>query len=321
MYPTAARPAFGRFVRDQVAALQTLPGLDVSVFAFDGGGVGAYARAAAAARRRFGRGSRFDVVHAHFGLSAWAGLAVPARVHAVTLHGTDLSHSRSRAITLAALPLLDLVGVVSSELATRVPRWASAKAGGVQVLPCGVDLGRFTPIGRRQARTELGLDPDGRYVLFPADPARREKRFDLARELVEYISAGSGQAVELLTLGAVEPERVPLFVNASNAVLVPSDREGFGLAALEGLACEVPVLATPHGVAPEALAGVDGTLCAPFGLERWGAALAAHVAAEDPRLASGRAAAAHYSSVTLARGVAAAWRAKLKGPATAAAAE
>jgi teichuronic acid biosynthesis glycosyltransferase TuaC len=322
MYPTAERPAFGRFVRDQVAALQTLPGLEVSVFAFQGGGLGAYARAAWEARRRFrgGRGGAgFDVVHAHFGLSAWAALAVPARVHAVTLHGTDLSHPRSRAITLAALPRMDLVGVVSTELATRVPRWAPAKAGGVQILPCGVDLSRFQPSPRASARGALGLDPGGRYVLFPADPARAEKRFELARELVEFVSAGRGQPVRLLTLGAVDPEQVPLYVNAANAVVVPSDREGFGLAALEALACEVPVLATPHGIAPEALDGVTGTLCAPFSLERWGAVLAAHVSAEDPRLASGRAAAERYSSVALAREVAQAWREALSRAARASA--
>lgn len=155
-------------------------------------------------------------------------------------------------------------------------------------------------------------------MLFPADPARPEKRFDLARELAEYVGASSGSEVELLTLGAVDPERVPLYVNAANAVLVPSDREGFGLAALEALACDVPVLATPHGVAPEALAGVEGALCAQFALETWGPLLASHVAAEDPRLASGRAAAEKYSSVTLARDVATAWRAALARAAPAA---
>ena len=78
-------------------------------------------------------------------------------------------------------------------------------------------------------------------------------------------------------------------MNAANAVLVPSEREGFGLAVLEALACDVPVLATPVGVAPEALAGVSGTLCAPYDRERWRAALAPHLAAADPRIA-GRAA-------------------------------
>ena len=42
-------------------------------------------------------------------------------------------------------------------------------------------------------------------------------------------------------------------MNAANAVLVPSEREGFGLAVLEALACDVPVLATPVGIHREAL--------------------------------------------------------------------
>ena len=127
----------------------------------------------------------------------------------------------------------------------------------------------------------------GRYVLFGADPARPEKRYDLARQLVDTMAA---PRPELLALGAVDPERVPLWVNAADAVLVPSDREGFGLATLEALACDVPVLATPHGVAPEALAGVEGAYCGAFSLEEWGHALARQLATADPRV-SGRAAA------------------------------
>ena len=202
--------------------------------------------------RRF-RGERFDVVHAHFGLTAWPARAVPARGRVVTLHGTDLEHPRSRAITLAGLRSSDIVGVVSRALARAVPRWA-----------CSPRLSRSCPAAStsaaspgstaREARARLGLDPDGRYLLFPADPARPEKRFDRAQALVD----GLDDAPTLLTLGDVDPAEVPLWVNAANAVLVPSEREGFGLAVLEALACDVPVLATPVGVAPEALPGVAG---------------------------------------------------------------
>ena len=82
---------------------------------------------------------------------------------------------------------------------------------------------------------------------------------------------------------------MPLYVNAANAVLVPSEREGFGLAVLEALACDVPVLATPVGIAPEALGGVPGTLCARFDAAAWRAALEPHLADPDPRI-EGRAA-------------------------------
>ncbi len=83
------------------------------------------------------------------------------------------------------------------------------------MLPCGVDLERFHPIPRAQARNELGLDPEKPYLLFAADPARAEKRYDRALELARAVD------VELLTLGGVDPPRVPLWVNAANAVLCP----------------------------------------------------------------------------------------------------
>ena len=153
----------------------------------------------------------------------------------------------------------------------------------------------------------LDCDQDGRYVLFGADPARPEKRYDLARELVD---AAAAPRPKLLALGAVDPERVPLWVNAADAVLVPSDREGFGLAVLEALACDVPVLATPHGVAPEALAGVEGTYCGAFSLTEWGGALARLLALPDPRV-RGRPAAERYSAAAMAALVADSWRAAL----------
>jgi glycosyltransferase involved in cell wall biosynthesis len=313
MYPSAARPAFGRFVADQVTALAACEGVSVEVHAFAGGSPAAYARATLAARRQF-RGRHFDIVHAHFGLSAWPALAVRARAHAVTLHGTDLSHPRSRAITLAALPRLDLIGVASNELGSRVPGWAAP--AGVQVLPCGVDLGRFVPMPRAAARSALGLDPAGRYVLFPADPARPEKRYDLAQVAVEAtvssLPPSREPRVQLLSLGNVAPERVPLYVNAADAVVIPSDREGFGLACLEALACDVAVLATPHGVAPDALAGVEGCLCADFSAETWARTLAVHLAGDDSRVA-GRMSALAFSAEAMAHRVLTSWRGLIDG--------
>jgi teichuronic acid biosynthesis glycosyltransferase TuaC len=296
MYPTPERPALGSFVRDQVDALRRISGVDLDVFAFAPGGPLAYMRAAAQLGRRY-RLRRFDVVHAHFGLTAWPAFGARGRARAVTLHGTDLAHPRSRPITLAGLRFLDLVGVVSEPLAHEVPRWASG--GRVAVLPCGVDIRRFRPIARADARAELGLDLDRQYLLFPADPRRREKRHDRAVAL-----AGE---VRLLTLGNIDPSEVPLWINACNAVLVPSEREGFGLAVLEALACDVPVLATPVGIAPEALAGVPGTYCGVFDLDAWREVLAPHLEATDPRV-PGRARADVFSSDRMAARLLDAWR-------------
>jgi len=299
MYPSAARPALGSFVRDQVDALRRIDGVDVGVFSFAPGSVTSYAKGAAELRRRH-RGDRFDVVHAHFGLTAWPAFAAHGDVRAVTLHGTDLAHPRSRAITTTALPFLDLVAAVSESLAAAIPK--RAVRGRTAVLPIGVDTHRFRPIPRDEARDRLGLAPDGPYLLFPADPKRPEKRYDRALAV-----AGD---VPLLALGEVEPKQVPLYVNAANAVLVPSEREGFGLAVLEALACDVPVLATPVGVAPEALEGVAGAYAAPFDEAAWRAALEPHLEADDPRI-HGRARAEAFSTDVMAARVLGAWRSLL----------
>jgi glycosyltransferase involved in cell wall biosynthesis len=299
MYPTPRQPALGSFVRDQVEALRRIPGLDVEVAAFAPSGLGAYLRGARSLRRRFAR-DRFDVVQCHFGLSIFPSLAVPARARLVTLHGTDLAHPRSRVITLAGLRTMDMVATVSEELATQVPR--AAFGGPRMVLPAGVDIDRFRPIPRPQAREAVGLEADGPYLLFAADPRRPEKRHDRA-----LLLAGD---VPLLTLGGIEPAAVPLWVNAANAVIVPSDREGFGLAVLEALACDVPVLATPVGVAPRVLAGLAGAYCAPFDAEAWEKAVAPHLADPDPRVA-GRRRAEQFSTDRMAAKVLEAWRSLL----------
>ena len=300
MYPSADHPALGSFVADQVQALRRLdnPELDLEVFSFAPGGYRSYANAARRLRGRYAAAPPFDVVHAHFGLTTWPARAVRSTHRAVTLHGTDLTHPRSRALTLAALPTTDLIGVVSAPLAQRIPRWAGRDRA--QVLPCGVDLHRFHRIDRSTARRELGLDPDAACLLFPSDPRRPEKRHDQA------LQAAAG--TPLLTLTDIAPDRVPLYVNAANAVLIPSEREGFGLAVLEALACDVPVLATPVGIAPEVLADLPGTLCAPFDRDAWSGALAPHLSNPDPRV-GGRPRAEPYSSDRMAARVLAAWRA------------
>jgi teichuronic acid biosynthesis glycosyltransferase TuaC len=324
MLPDVSHPERGRFVRDQVRELRRLPGIELELYEFPPG-----ARALLGAARELRgrhRGERLDVVHAHFGLAAWPALVVRARVRALTVHGTDIHHPRTRQATRAVLPLMDLVAAASAELAEDIP--GARARGRALVLPCGVDLARFRPMPRAQARAELGLDPDGPHLLFPAEPARAGKRFDRARALANGVSPPTPEGVDperaspptpggtdpepisLLTLGGVDPERVPLWINAANAVVVPSTREGFGLAVLEALACDVPVLATPVGVHAEVLRGLEGTLCAPFDLPRWREALAPHLRARDPRV-EGRARAEPFSAERMAERVAAAWRALL----------
>jgi glycosyltransferase involved in cell wall biosynthesis len=260
-----------------------------------------------ALRRRY-RDQSFDVVHAHYGLCGWSALAIRGAPHVVTFHGTDLAHRYVGPLSRALARLTAVPAPVSASLArSGLPALANSKRHRLAVLPCGVDLDRFQPIDRHTARTRLGLDPAEPHLLFPADPARPEKRFDRAREIAD--AAG----VKLIAFERRPPEEVPLMINAANAVLAPSEREGFGLAPLEALACNVPVLATDVGVAPLVLDGIDGALCAPFDPVRWSAALAPHLLSDDPRV-DGRARAALFDRNRLAERVFRAYEDVVGGP-------
>jgi glycosyltransferase involved in cell wall biosynthesis len=245
MYPTADRPGLGGFVRDQVESLRAMGGVEIELFAIEPGGSGRWLAAARELRRRY-RGERFDVVHAHYGLAGWSALAVRGAPHLVTFHGTDLAHPVVGRMSRALARLIDLPAPVSTHLA-RLPGGGLPGAGAdspAAVLPMGVNLDRFGRRDRAEARARRGLDPARPYLLFPADPARPEKRHDRAQELARATGA------ELVGYEGVTPDQVPDLINAVNAVVTPSDREGYGLAPLEALACDVPVVSTDVGIAP-----------------------------------------------------------------------
>jgi teichuronic acid biosynthesis glycosyltransferase TuaC len=297
--PDPSAPQRGRWVRDQVDEIRRR-GIEVEVFAFRPGS-SQYIPAAARLRKLLRR-ERFDLVHVHYGLTAWCALLAGARPLMVTFHGTDVRHPVVGPMSRRLARRVDLVAAVSRALfGPEAGRPGLPRLPGSAVLPCGPDLGRFRPLPRAEARRALGLDPSGRYLLFPANPARPEKRADRAAELAD------ATGVELLSGGSIEPEEMPLWMNAANAVLVTSDYEGFGMVCVEALACDVPVFSTPVGIAPFALAGVDGALCAPFDLATWSAAVGPHLEAADPRVV-GAARAAALSAERMAERTIAAYR-------------
>ena len=109
-------------------------------------------------------------------------------------------------------------------------------------------------------------------------------------------------------MGNVPPADVPLWINAANAVLVPSQAEGFGLSVIEALACGVPPFGDagrdPSGRArrgSRARTARPGT--ARPGEPRWSPVLEA----DDPRV-DGRARAAIFSADRMAARVVEAWR-------------
>jgi len=288
LMPDASAPQRGRWVFDQIDEIRRA-GVEVDLFGFPPGR-SEYVPAIRRLRRLI-REESFDLVHAHYGLAGWCARLAGAAPLVVTFHGTDVRHHIVGPMSRRLAWRADLVAAVSRALfAPEGGRPGLPAVPGSAVLPCGPDLARFHPIPRERARGDLGLDPVGRYLLFPANPARPEKRADRAVELATAAGA------ELLTGGRIDPAEMPVWINAADAVLITSENEGFGMVCVEALACDVPVLSTPVGIAPFALEGVDGALCAPFDARLWLERLRPHLEAADSRVRGARRAASLSSA-------------------------
>ena len=150
---------------------------------------------------------------------------------------------------------------------------------GSAVLPCGPDLGRFAPdpARRRRAPRSASTPTAATSSSPPTRPGRRSATTAPPSSPPRLRRRAAHRRLDRARA------RCRLWINAANAVLVTSDYEGFGMAAIEALACDVPVLSTPVGVAPYAPgAASTGCLCAPFDADAWAAAARPHLDAQRP---------------------------------------
>jgi glycosyltransferase involved in cell wall biosynthesis len=249
MYPSPEMPGYGAFVWQQAQQLRQF-GHVVNVVNILGCRSKVHYLRGAFEVLRETRRTAYDVVHAHYGLSAlpaWCRLQAPL---VITMHGSDVLGGRFESYCSRFIwRFADAVIVVSEEIRRKIP--------GV-VIPCGVDLNVFRPYKRDMARNRLGWPQDKYLILFPFHPARPEKRYDLAKAAVERI-AKEGVAVDLVTICSVENCEMPWYYSAADAMILCSNREGSPTSVKEALACNLPVVATDVGDVQEILKEVPGT--------------------------------------------------------------
>lgn len=212
--------------------------------------------------RTLGRGlEAFDLVHVNYGLLGPVGLAQPTRPVVLTLWGSDLlGPAWLNRVSRLSARLSDAV-IVPSEPMSRALDCPH------QVIPFGVDTGLFRPIPRDDARARVGWNPDERVVLFPYAPDRAVKNYPLAERVVSRVPDAT-----LRTVSGVPHEEMPYYVNASDALLVTSERESGPMVVKEAAACNVPVVSRDVGFATDVLAGVTNSTIADTEAE-----LAAHL--------------------------------------------
>src|SRR5688572_27418406 len=312
MYPSAAAPDFGAFVK-QIADELENQGHELSRAVIDhrGGSRAKYAGLTAAAVRE-ARRFRPEVVYAHFLVpggtaGALAALAARARL-VVTAHGRDVRNIGSlfgigtvTRATLARARVIAVSDYLRRELVAKLP----ALDGRVDVIDCGVDLERFRGRDPDEARRHVGWEGEGPRYLCLGTLDERKNVVRLA-EAFERAATGSLMFVgggplraqlegrnRVRLAGRVPHEQVADWIAACDVLCQPSLVEPFGQALLEAMASERPVVATHVGGPPEFVTPESGVLVDPESVDSIAAGLQSALALPRPNAAARSAAAEH----------------------------
>lgn len=225
---------------------------------------------------------KLDLLHVHYAIPhasaaymarqilASQGISVPV---ITTLHGTDITlvgkDASYEPVVTFSINQSDGVTAVSEDLA-RETFATFPITRSIEVIPNFIDLSRF----RKQPREHFrrAICPDGEKLLVHSSNFRKVKRIEdvmaIFKEVRQAIPAklllvGDGperQRMENLCreynlcddvrfLGKIDA--VEELLSVCDLFLMPSEKESFGLAALEAMACEVPVISSNTGGLPE----------------------------------------------------------------------
>ena len=256
-----------------------------------------YALALAVKQHEVAKRERLDLMHAHYAIphAATAWLAKQMLEHeglnlkiVTTLHGTDITlvgqDPSYYTLTRFSIEQSDAVTAVSAYLRDETYRAFGCGDCAVRVIPNFVSGADYYP--PRDDSYHKRLAPKGHRVLVHVSNFRPVKRIgDVVkifagvrkqlpatlvlvgdgpdRDLAEHEVDGLGLRKDVRFLGKVE--NVGDVLRGSDLFLLPSATESFGLAALEAMACALPVIASDAGGIPEVVQNGETGYLAPPG--------------------------------------------------------
>jgi teichuronic acid biosynthesis glycosyltransferase TuaC len=218
------------------------------------------------------RQEQFDLVHAHYGYSLLPCLVVRNTPIVVSFCGSDLLGrigSRHQQ-TLKGRILVAMSNLLSQRTSACVTKslemkrmlWFRRVQERTTVIPNAVDFNLFRPMDQKDARRELGLKMQGRYVLFAGRANDPRKRLDLIEEAMAMVRTEQ-PAAELLVASGVPQSRLPLYYSASDCLAMASIHEGSPNVIKEAMACNLPVVSTDVGDVREVIGSTPGCTVVP----------------------------------------------------------
>jgi N-acetyl-alpha-D-glucosaminyl L-malate synthase BshA len=265
-----------------------------------------YSLALAVAIHEVAQKEGLDLVHVHYAIphaaSAWIaremleGAAGPRIV--TTLHGTDITlvgqHPSFKSITRFSIRKSDGLSAVSEYLKRETVANFGVDGKRIEVIPNFIDTDRYRPGLEPCHRATLA--PGGEKIVMHVSNFRPVKRVE---DVVTAFARANREVPARLVMVGDGPERpraverasvlgvadrilflgkhaaVEELLSCADLFLLPSESESFGLAALEAMACGVPVVASDTGGIPEVVTPGAGALLPVGDAEAMGEAAAA----------------------------------------------
>ena len=242
------RGCFAPFIVEQAAALEK-QGCEIEWLGLQGKGIKGYLKNYPSLKQSI-KAFHPDIIHAHYGLSGLLANLQRSVPVVTTYHGSDINDKK-------ALPW--------SKIAMRLSAWnifVSRKMMEIAhpkkkhaLLPCGIDLTDLQLTERQEARRQMHLETEKKYILFAGAFDNAVKNAPLAQEAVAQLD---DPKVELLELKGYSREEVTLLMCAADAFLMTSFTEGSPQVIKEAMACGCPIVSVDVGDVKERVEGVEG---------------------------------------------------------------
>jgi len=236
---------------------------------------------------------KLDLLHVHYAIphasAAYMakqilkeeGIHIPV---VTTLHGTDITlvgkDPSYEPVVTFSINQSDGVTAVSQDLRKETYEYFNIKRN-IEVIYNFIDLNRFQR--QKKDHFKLAICPNGEKLIVHTSNFRKVKRvedvirvfYEVRKEIpAKLLLVGDGPERDKMErlcreLGTCDDVRflgkleyVEEVLSVADLFVMPSEKESFGLAALEAMACEVPVLSSDAGGIPELnLSGVTGFVC------------------------------------------------------------
>ena len=240
------------FVKEQGDSLRN-QGIDVDYFLIKGNGIIGYLKNYPYLKRKI-RLNKYNLIHAHYGLSGMLCVLQRKVPVIITFHGSDINNSYHRKFSKIAILLSAYNIFVHKSIRDKI----NAKNKN-SIIPCGVNLNTFHLSNMMEARKEIHLDLKKKYVLFAGSFDNRIKNSKLAIESVKNISD-----TELIELKGYNRNQVSLLMNACDVILITSFSEGSPQVIKEAMACNLPIVSTDVGDVKEVIGNTEGCYITSF---------------------------------------------------------